>query len=46
LEKSYPQPDGSRIQVIAPTDLAVYPGKLETYSLCSPNRIPIFRCLC
>ncbi len=28
LEKSYPQPDGSRIQVIAPTDLAVYPGQI------------------
>src|ERR1700675_4276103 len=28
LEKFYPQPDGSRIQVIAPTDLAVYPGKI------------------
>src|SRR5260370_6451790 len=30
LEKSYPQPDGSRIQVIAPTDLAVYPGQIIT----------------
>jgi NitT/TauT family transport system ATP-binding protein len=28
LEKSYPQPDGSRIQVIAPTSLAVYPGQI------------------
>jgi NitT/TauT family transport system ATP-binding protein len=28
LEKFYPQPDGSRIQVIAPTDLAVYPGQI------------------
>jgi len=28
LEKSYPQPDGSRIQVIASTDLAVYPGQI------------------
>src|SRR6202158_2918398 len=28
LEKSYPQPDGTRIQVIAPTDLAVYPGQI------------------
>src|SRR5437879_8238939 len=28
LEKSYPQPDGSRIQVIAPTDLAIYPGQI------------------
>jgi NitT/TauT family transport system ATP-binding protein len=28
LEKSYPQPDGSRIQVIAATDLAVYPGQI------------------
>src|SRR2546428_8118923 len=28
LEKSYPQPDGSRFQVIAPTDLAVYPGQI------------------
>ncbi|MGC2232874.1 MAG: ATP-binding cassette domain-containing protein, partial [Candidatus Acidiferrum sp.] len=28
LEKFYGQPDGSRIQVIAATDLAVYPGKI------------------
>src|SRR5215470_7277425 len=28
LEKSYPQPDGSRFQVIAPIDLAVYPGQI------------------
>jgi NitT/TauT family transport system ATP-binding protein len=28
LEKFYAQPDGSRIQVIAPTDLAVYPGQI------------------
>jgi NitT/TauT family transport system ATP-binding protein len=28
LEKSYAQPDGSRIQVIAATDLAVYPGQI------------------
>jgi NitT/TauT family transport system ATP-binding protein len=28
LEKFYAQPDGNRIQVIAPTDLAVYPGKI------------------
>src|SRR5207245_7888447 len=28
LEKSYPPPDGSRIQVIAPTDLAIYPGQI------------------
>jgi NitT/TauT family transport system ATP-binding protein len=28
LEKSYPQPDGSCIQVIAATDLAVYPGQI------------------
>jgi NitT/TauT family transport system ATP-binding protein len=28
LEKFYPQPDGSRIQVIAPTDLAVYAGQM------------------
>jgi len=28
LEKFYPQPDGSRIQVIAPTDLAVYAGQI------------------
>src|SRR6266436_3950901 len=28
LEKSYPQPDGSQIQVIAPTDLAIYPGQI------------------
>src|SRR5258707_4469134 len=28
LEKFYLQPDGSRIQVIAPTDLAIYPGQI------------------
>ena len=28
LEKFYGQPDGSRIQVISPTDLAVFPGKI------------------
>jgi len=28
LEKSYAQPDGTRIQIIAATDLAVYPGKI------------------
>src|SRR6266446_7236778 len=28
LEKSYPQPDGSRIEVIAPTDLAIYSGQI------------------
>jgi NitT/TauT family transport system ATP-binding protein len=28
LEKFYEQPDGSRIQVIAPTDLAIYPGQI------------------
>src|SRR5437660_5454741 len=28
LEKSYPQPDGSYIQVITPTDLAIYPGQI------------------
>jgi NitT/TauT family transport system ATP-binding protein len=28
LEKFYSQPDGSRVQVIAPTDLAVYPGQI------------------
>src|SRR2546430_4436680 len=30
LEKSYRQPDGSRIQVIAPIDLAVHPGEIIT----------------
>jgi NitT/TauT family transport system ATP-binding protein len=30
LEKTYPQPDGSRIQVIAATDLAIYPGEIIT----------------
>jgi len=30
LEKSYLQPDGSRIQVIAPIDLAVHPGEIIT----------------
>src|SRR5690349_4370393 len=28
LEKYYPQPDGSRIQIIAATDLAIYPGQI------------------
>jgi len=28
LEKFYPQPDGSRIQVIAPTDIAIHPGQI------------------
>jgi NitT/TauT family transport system ATP-binding protein len=28
VEKFYGQPDGSRIQVIAPTDLAVFPGQI------------------
>jgi NitT/TauT family transport system ATP-binding protein len=28
LEKFYPQPNGGRIQVIAPTDLAIYPGQI------------------
>lgn len=28
LEKYYPQPDGGRIQVIAPTDIAIFPGQI------------------
>lgn len=28
VEKYYPQPDGNRIQVIAPTTLSIYPGKI------------------
>jgi NitT/TauT family transport system ATP-binding protein len=28
LEKFYPQPDGNRIQVISPTDIAIYPGQI------------------
>src|ERR1700741_231546 len=28
LEKFYPQPDGNRVKVLAPTDLAVYPGQI------------------
>jgi NitT/TauT family transport system ATP-binding protein len=28
LEKFYPQSDGSRVQVIAPTDIAIYPGRI------------------
>ena len=28
LEKFYPQPDGSRVQVISPTDIAIYPGQI------------------
>src|SRR3974390_299805 len=27
-EKFYPQPDGSRIQVISPTSIAIYPGQI------------------
>src|SRR5712664_1843026 len=28
IEKFYAQPDGSRVQAIAPTDLAIYPGQI------------------
>jgi NitT/TauT family transport system ATP-binding protein len=28
IEKSYPQPDGTRIQVISPIDLVIEPGKI------------------
>ena len=28
IEKSYPQPDGTRIQVVSPTDLTVEAGKI------------------
>jgi len=28
LEKFYPQPDGSRIQVISPTSIEIYPGQI------------------
>ena len=28
LEKFYPQPDGSRVQVISPTNIAIYPGQI------------------
>jgi NitT/TauT family transport system ATP-binding protein len=28
LEKFYPQPDGSRIQVISPTNIAIFPGQI------------------
>src|SRR5690348_12352742 len=28
LEKFYPQPDGTRIQVISATDIAIYPGQI------------------
>ncbi|MGA8273298.1 MAG: ATP-binding cassette domain-containing protein, partial [Candidatus Sulfotelmatobacter sp.] len=28
IEKSYPQSDGTRIQVVGPTNLAVEPGKI------------------
>src|SRR6516225_8078753 len=28
LEKFYPQSDGNRIQVISPTDIAIYPGQI------------------
>ena len=30
VEKYYEQPHGGRIQVIAPTDLAIHPGKILT----------------
>ncbi len=30
VEKSYPQPDGTRVQVIGPTNLAIEPGKIVT----------------
>jgi NitT/TauT family transport system permease protein len=30
IEKSYPQPDGTRIQVVGATDLVVEPGKIVT----------------
>ena len=30
IEKSYPQPDGTRVQVVALTDLAIEPGKIVT----------------
>ena len=28
LEKFYPQPDGTRIQVISPTNIAIFPGQI------------------
>ncbi|MGA8433065.1 MAG: nitrate/sulfonate/bicarbonate ABC transporter ATP-binding protein [Candidatus Sulfotelmatobacter sp.] len=28
VEKSYPQPDGTQVQVVGPTDLAIEPGKI------------------
>ena len=28
IEKSYPQPDGTRIQVVGPTNLSIEPGKI------------------
>jgi NitT/TauT family transport system ATP-binding protein len=28
LEKFYPQADGNRVQVISPTDIAIYPGQI------------------
>ena len=30
LEKLYPQPGGGRVQIIAPTDFAIYPGQIVT----------------
>jgi len=30
IEKSYPQPDGTRVQVVGLTDLAIEPGKIVT----------------
>lgn len=30
IEKSYPQPDGTRIQVVSPTNLSIEPGKIVT----------------
>ena len=35
VEKYFEQPDGNRIEVMAPTDLAVYPGSVV--ALLGPN---------
>jgi len=43
LEKFYTQPDGGRVQVISPTNLAIYPGQILTLpgpSGCGKSTLP------
>ena len=42
VEKFYVQPDGNRIEVIAPTDLEVFPGKIV--ALLGPSALESQRC--